>query len=53
MAESQSSPATEFVRGIGPLAAISMVVGTMIAKDVPMHSCMRISSGTSSTRNTS
>ena len=29
------------------------MVGTMIASEVPMHSCMRTSSGTPSTRNTS
>ncbi len=34
MAESRSAPATEFVRGIGPLAAISMVVGTMIGSGI-------------------
>lgn len=34
MAESPSTPATEFVRGIGPLAAISMVVGTMIGSGI-------------------
>jgi APA family basic amino acid/polyamine antiporter len=34
MAESSSDPATEFVRGIGPLAAISMVVGTMIGSGI-------------------
>ncbi len=34
MAEPRSAPATEFVRGIGPLAAISMVVGTMIGSGI-------------------
>ncbi|MEO8138000.1 MAG: amino acid permease [Gemmatimonadota bacterium] len=34
MADSGSSPATEFVRGIGPIAAISMVVGTMIGSGI-------------------
>ena len=29
------------------------MVGTMMASDVPMHNCMRTSSGTPSTRNTS
>ena len=29
------------------------MVGTMMASEVPMHSCMRTSSGTPSTRNTS
>ena len=31
---------------------LAMVVGTMMANDVPMQSCMRTSSGTPSTRNT-
>ncbi len=34
MAESRPTPATEFVRGIGPVAAISMVVGTMIGSGI-------------------
>lgn len=34
MADSRLTPATEFVRGIGPLAAISMVVGTMIGSGI-------------------
>ena len=29
-----SSPPTEFIRGIGPLAAISLVVGSMIGSGI-------------------
>lgn len=32
--QSQSSPPSEFIRGIGPLAAISLVVGSMIGSGI-------------------
>lgn len=34
MTDSARTPATQFVQGIGPLAAISMVVGTMIGSGI-------------------
>jgi APA family basic amino acid/polyamine antiporter len=34
MTESEQPPRTQFVQGIGPLAAISMVVGTMIGSGI-------------------
>jgi basic amino acid/polyamine antiporter, APA family len=34
VAEPSSSPPTEFIRGIGPLAAVSLVVGSMIGSGI-------------------